>query len=83
MLQLVKKLRSRFQGREMSDADILNWANRKIRFTSRKSRIESFKVGDQLSLSFKYYVCHVVTCLWDAAELFCLVVNILSNSYVG
>lgn len=43
MLQLVKKLRSRFQGREMSDADILNWANRKIRFSSRKSRIESFK----------------------------------------
>ncbi|KAH6822694.1 fimbrin 1 [Perilla frutescens var. hirtella] len=43
MLQLVKKLRSRFQGREMSDADILNWANRKIRSTSRKSKIESFK----------------------------------------
>lgn len=59
MLQLVKKLRSRFQGREMSDADILNWANRKIRFSSRKSRIESFKVGDQLLclLSIMFVIC--------------------------
>ncbi|XP_057765555.1 fimbrin-1-like [Salvia miltiorrhiza] len=43
MLQLVKKLRTRFQGREMSDADILNWANRKVRSLGRKSKIESFK----------------------------------------
>ncbi|KAL0362885.1 UNVERIFIED_CONTAM: Fimbrin-5 [Sesamum calycinum] len=32
MLQLLKKLRSRFQGREVTDADILNWANRKDSF---------------------------------------------------
>ncbi|KAL1556227.1 fimbrin [Salvia divinorum] len=43
MLQLVKKLRTRFQGREVSDADILNWANRKVRSFGRKSKIESFK----------------------------------------
>ncbi|XP_042010359.1 fimbrin-1-like isoform X1 [Salvia splendens] len=43
MLQLVKKLRTRFQGREMSDADILSWANRKVRSHGRKCKIESFK----------------------------------------
>ncbi|KZV36203.1 fimbrin-1 [Dorcoceras hygrometricum] len=29
MLQLLKNLRSRFQGKEITDADILNWVNRK------------------------------------------------------
>ncbi|XP_042007757.1 fimbrin-1-like [Salvia splendens] len=43
MLELVKKLRTRFQGKEMSDADILSWANRKVRSHGRKCKIESFK----------------------------------------
>ncbi|XP_047318087.1 fimbrin-1-like isoform X2 [Impatiens glandulifera] len=43
MLQLLKKLRSRSQGKEFTDADILNWANRKVKSTGRKSMIESFK----------------------------------------
>ncbi|KAL2245260.1 fimbrin-1 [Sesamum indicum] len=43
MLQLLKKLRSRFQGREVTDADILNWANRKVKSLGRKSQMESFK----------------------------------------
>ncbi|KAG8386062.1 hypothetical protein BUALT_Bualt03G0109900 [Buddleja alternifolia] len=43
MLQLVKKLRSRFQEKEITDADILNWANRKVRSSGRKSQMESFK----------------------------------------
>lgn len=44
MLQLLKSLRSRTRGKEMTDADILSWANRKVRTMGRKSRIESFKV---------------------------------------
>lgn len=41
MLQLLKNLRSRTQ---INDADILKWANRKVKNTGRNSRIESFKV---------------------------------------
>ncbi|CAA7025342.1 unnamed protein product [Microthlaspi erraticum] len=43
MLQLLKSLRSRTRGKEMTDADILSWANRKVRAMGRKSQIESFK----------------------------------------
>ncbi|ESQ54603.1 hypothetical protein EUTSA_v10024581mg [Eutrema salsugineum] len=43
MLQLLKSLRSRTRGKEMTDADILSWANRKVRTMGRKSQIESFK----------------------------------------
>nr|GME13597.1 fimbrin-1 [Ipomoea batatas]GME16820.1 fimbrin-1 [Ipomoea batatas] len=43
MLQLLKNLRSRFQGKEISDVDILNWANKKVKSTGRTSRMESFK----------------------------------------
>ncbi|KAE9606376.1 putative dystrophin [Lupinus albus] len=43
MLQLLKRLRSHSQGREISDADILKWANRKVNSTGRTSHIESFK----------------------------------------
>ncbi|OMP04298.1 hypothetical protein COLO4_09752 [Corchorus olitorius] len=43
MLQLLKSLRSRSRGKEMTDADIINWANRKVKSTGRTSQIESFK----------------------------------------
>lgn len=43
MLQLLKNLRSRTQGKEIADTDILNWANRKVKSTGRTSKIESFK----------------------------------------
>ncbi|XP_022550517.2 fimbrin-1 isoform X2 [Brassica napus] len=43
MLQLLKSLRSRTRGKDMTDADILSWANRKVRTMGRKSQIESFK----------------------------------------
>lgn len=44
MLQLLKNLRSRFRGKEITDADILMWANKKVKNTGRKSKMESFKV---------------------------------------
>ncbi|PSR85277.1 Fimbrin-1 like [Actinidia chinensis var. chinensis] len=43
MLQLLKNLRSRSRGKEITDADILNWANRRLKSTGRTSHIESFK----------------------------------------
>ena len=44
ILQLLKNLRFHSQGKEMTDADILNWANNKVTSTGRTSRMESFKV---------------------------------------
>ena len=44
MLQLLKNLRSHSQGKEMTDADILKWANMKVKSTGRTSHVESFKV---------------------------------------
>ncbi|RAL41633.1 hypothetical protein DM860_018263 [Cuscuta australis] len=43
ILQLLKNLRSRFQGKEITDTDILHWANRKVKSTGRTSKMESFK----------------------------------------
>ncbi|KAF8409661.1 hypothetical protein HHK36_005739 [Tetracentron sinense] len=43
MLQLLKNLRFHSQGKEMTDADILNWANNKVKSTGRTSQMESFK----------------------------------------
>ncbi|CAN1340132.1 FIM1 [Linum perenne] len=43
MLQLLKNLRSHSQGKEVTDADILHWVNKKVRSMGRSSRIESFK----------------------------------------
>lgn len=44
ILQLLKNLRRRSQGKEMTDADILHWANDKVRRSGRTSQMESFKV---------------------------------------
>ncbi|XP_042500178.1 fimbrin-5-like [Macadamia integrifolia] len=43
MLQLLKNLRFHSQGKEMTDADILNWANKKVKSSRRASQMESFK----------------------------------------
>lgn len=43
MLQMLKNLRSFSHGKEISDSDILNWANYKVKSSGRRSRIESFK----------------------------------------
>uniref|UniRef100_A0A803R6F6 Calponin-homology (CH) domain-containing protein n=1 Tax=Cannabis sativa TaxID=3483 RepID=A0A803R6F6_CANSA len=37
ILQLLKNLRSHSQGKEMTDADILKWANKKVKSTGRAS----------------------------------------------
>ncbi|XP_027941427.1 fimbrin-5 [Vigna unguiculata] len=43
MIQLLKNLRSHSQGKEITDADILNWANNKVKKSGRTSEMESFK----------------------------------------
>lgn len=49
MLQLLKNLRSHTQGqgKEITDKDILKWANRKVKSSGGTSKIESFKVGEK------------------------------------
>ncbi|CAA0825060.1 Fimbrin-5 [Striga hermonthica] len=44
MLKLLKNLRSHSQGKEITDIDILNWANNKVKKFGRTSQMESFKV---------------------------------------
>ncbi|KAL0914783.1 hypothetical protein M5K25_015162 [Dendrobium thyrsiflorum] len=43
ILQLLKNLRFHSQGKEITDADILNWANSKVKQSRRASRMESFR----------------------------------------
>lgn len=43
MLQLLKNLKFHALGKEITDADILNWANSKVKSAGRISQIESFK----------------------------------------
>ncbi|RAL41864.1 hypothetical protein DM860_009046 [Cuscuta australis] len=43
MLQLLRNLRSHSQGKEITDSDILNWANDKVKSAGRTSQMESFK----------------------------------------
>jgi plastin-1 len=54
ILQLLNRLRSHSQGsqgKQITDSDILNWANNKVKASGRTSRIESFKVI-LMSISF-------------------------------
>lgn len=45
MLQLLKNLRHHSQEKEIGDADILNWANQKVKKSGKSSQMESFKVN--------------------------------------
>ncbi|KAI3716166.1 hypothetical protein L6452_23304 [Arctium lappa] len=43
MLQLLKNLRTHGQGKEITDADILQWANKKVKQAGKSAQMESFK----------------------------------------
>ncbi|KAL6561181.1 Fimbrin-5 [Orobanche minor] len=60
MLQLLKNLRSHSQGKEITDADILNWANNKVKKSGRTSQMESFKDKTLSSGSFFLELLSVV-----------------------
>nr|GMD95726.1 Fimbrin-2 like [Ipomoea batatas] len=50
MLQLLKNLRSHSLGKEITDADILDWANSQVKSSGRHGHMASFKVeGSRLS----------------------------------
>jgi plastin-1 len=58
MLQLLKNLRSHSshsQGKEITDADILKWANNKVKKAGRTSQMESFKVMNEFDLVRQFY----------------------------
>lgn len=44
MLQLLKNLRSHSLGKEITDADILDWANSQVKSSGRHGHMASFKV---------------------------------------
>lgn len=44
MLQLLKNLRFHSNGKEITDAHILDWANSKVKSSGSQSRMNSFKV---------------------------------------
>ncbi|KAL6911385.1 hypothetical protein ACP4OV_000190 [Aristida adscensionis] len=61
ILQLLNKLRFHSQGsqgKEITDADILNWANSKVKASGRSSRMESFK---DKSLSNGLFFLHLLS----------------------
>ncbi|KAE8684247.1 Fimbrin-3 [Hibiscus syriacus] len=43
MLQVLRSLRARSRGKEITDSYIMTWANRKVKSTGRSRQIESFK----------------------------------------
>lgn len=45
MLQLLKNLRTHGHGKEITDADILQWANKKVKDTGKSGHMDSFKVS--------------------------------------
>jgi hypothetical protein len=63
MLQLLKNLRSHSQGKEITDADILNWANNKVKRAGRTSQMESFKVIKQKITSSYYIDINMYLCI--------------------
>lgn len=64
MLQLLKNLRHHSQGKEIGDADILNWANGKVKRSGRSSQMESFKVTlKTLIIQLLLYMCLIYVSL--------------------
>ncbi|KAI3911830.1 hypothetical protein MKW92_036016 [Papaver armeniacum] len=43
ILKLLKNLRSHSQGKEMTDSDILSWANNKVKSSGKTSQMDSFR----------------------------------------
>ena len=54
ILQLLKKSRFHSHGKEITDADILEWANSRVRSLGGQSHMDSFKV---LFLELFIYLC--------------------------
>lgn len=55
MLQLLKNLRSHSVGKEITDADILNWANDKVKKSGKETQMDSFKVRKYYNFKSSIY----------------------------
>lgn len=62
ILQLLRNLRSHSKEKEMTDADILIWANSKVKESGKNSHIESFKVH-RPTLTILAELSYPVTCI--------------------
>lgn len=62
ILELLRNLRFHSHGKEITDADILEWANTKVRNSRTQSRMHSFKVITfaTLFLSCKHFYYQVL-----------------------
>ena len=58
MLQLLKNLRTHGQGKEITDADILQWANKKVKDAGKSAQMDSFKVSQKhLPIVSEFLIC--------------------------
>lgn len=62
MLQLLKNLRSFSHGREITDAHILDWANKKVKSSGKSSQMDSFKVCTTLG-SVTIHICNLLVAI--------------------
>ena len=60
ILHLLKNLRFHSHGKEITDADILQWANTKVNNSGSQTRMDSFKVIISAALSLHVIVCYQV-----------------------
>lgn len=67
MLQLLKELK--LHGREVSDADIIHWANLKVRNVGKTSRMENFKVKC-ISIKFSRSLSTFVSSQGQAPDIY-------------
>lgn len=56
ILRLLKNLRCQSQGKEISDADILNWANNKVKKSGKTTQMESFKVLSSIAYCSSFFL---------------------------
>lgn len=59
ILQLLKNLRFHSHGKEITDADILEWANSKVSSTGSQRRMDSFKVLKIVSIFHDFLLQHI------------------------
>lgn len=66
MLQLLKNLRFHSNGKEITDAHILDWANSKVKSSGSQSRMNSFKVLFRNQILALKQILFVIRCACSA-----------------
>nr|GMD23792.1 fimbrin-2-like [Ipomoea batatas] len=68
MLQLLKNLRSHSLGKEITDADILDWANSQVKSSGRHGHMASFKMVSFSLSCLAQYILELSTGVWLQKE---------------